>query len=63
MFMTSKEIWGVVRETYSDLENSSQIFELKSKLWRLRQGDQDMTTYFNAMLSLWQGLDQCYNDG
>ena len=27
-----KDIWDSVREFYSDLENSSQIFELKSKL-------------------------------
>ena len=28
-----KEVWDVVRDTYSDVENSSQIFELKTKLW------------------------------
>ena len=30
---TIKEVWDVVRDTYSDVENSSQIFELKTKLW------------------------------
>ena len=30
---TVKEVWDVVRDTYSDVENSSQIFELKTKLW------------------------------
>ena len=30
---TTKEVWDVVRDTYLDLENSSQIFELKTKLW------------------------------
>ncbi|KAL6330656.1 hypothetical protein AAG906_003267 [Vitis piasezkii] len=29
----AKEVWDVVRDTYSDMENSSQIFELKTKLW------------------------------
>ena len=29
----TKEVWDVVRDTYSDLKNSSQIFELKTKLW------------------------------
>ena len=63
MFMMSKEIWGAMRETYSGLENSSPTVELKSKLRRSKQGDQEVTTYFNAMLDLWQELDQCYNDG
>ena len=29
---TTKEVWEVVQETYSDLENSTLIFNLKSKL-------------------------------
>lgn len=33
MFMNAKEIWGAVRETYSNLENSSHVLELKKKLW------------------------------
>ena len=48
MFMkTAKEIWDSVRETYSDLGNSSQIFELKTKLWQSKQGSRDMTIYYN----------------
>ena len=40
MFLpTTKEVWEAVRETYSNLENSSQIFGLKFKLWHARQGD------------------------
>ena len=63
MFMkTAKEVWNSVRETYSDLENSSQIFELKTKLWQLKQGDRDVTVYYNEMVALWQELDQYYDD-
>lgn len=51
-----------MRETYSDLENSSQIFELKTKLWQLKQGDRDLTAYYNEMVALWQELDQYYDD-
>lgn len=37
MFLpTTKDVWEVVRDTYSDLENSSQIFGLKSKLWKAK---------------------------
>ena len=45
MFMkTAKEVWDSVRETYSDRENASQIFEVKTKLWQSRQGGRDVTT-------------------
>lgn len=29
---TAQELWDVVKEAYSDLENSAQVLELKSKL-------------------------------
>ncbi|CAH9101463.1 unnamed protein product [Cuscuta europaea] len=55
MFMkTAKEVWDSIKETYSDLENSSQIFEFKTILWQSKQGDRDVTTYYNEMVSLWQ---------
>ncbi|XP_030442099.2 uncharacterized protein LOC115664291 [Syzygium oleosum] len=59
---TAKDVWDVVRETYSDLENSSQIFELKTKLWQLNRGIREVTIYYNEMVTLWQELDQCYDD-
>ncbi|CAL5408373.1 unnamed protein product [Camellia sinensis] len=59
---TAKDVWEAVRDMYSDLENSSQIFDLKSKLWRSRQGDREVTTYYNQMVTLWQELDLCYDD-
>ncbi|XP_075514618.1 uncharacterized protein LOC142549521 [Primulina tabacum] len=63
MFMkTAKDVWDSVKETYSDSENSSQIFELKAKLWNLKQGDREVTIYYNEMAALWQELDQHYDD-
>ena len=59
---TAKDVWEAVRDMYSDLENSSQIFDLKSKLWQSRQGDREVTTYYNQMVTLWQELDLCYED-
>ena len=41
MFMPiTKAIWDSIRESYSDSENSSQIFELK-------QGDHEVIVYYN----------------
>ncbi|XP_073219663.1 uncharacterized protein [Cicer arietinum] len=42
MFLpTAKEVWEAVKETYSNIQNSSQIFDLKSRLWHTKQGDRD----------------------
>ena len=59
---TAKDVWEAVRYLYLDLENSSQIFELKTRLWKSKQNDRDVTTYYNELVTLWQELDQCYDD-
>ena len=59
---TAKDVWEAVRDCYSNLENSSQIFDLKTRLWQSKQGKRDITTYYNEMVTLWQELDQCYDD-
>ncbi|KAH1039522.1 hypothetical protein J1N35_041265 [Gossypium stocksii] len=48
----AKDVWDVVKDTYSNLENASQIFELKIKLWKARQGEKEVTFYYNEMMSL-----------
>ncbi|KAI5427181.1 hypothetical protein KIW84_032559 [Lathyrus oleraceus] len=63
MFLPSaKDVWEAVKETYSDIQNSSQIFGLKSKLLHAKQGDMNVTAYYNELLTLWQELDLCYDD-
>jgi hypothetical protein len=59
---TTKDVWEAVRDLYLDLENSSQIFELKTRLWKSKQYDRNVTTYYNELVTLWQELDQCYDD-
>ncbi|KAH9716025.1 protein kinase domain-containing protein [Citrus sinensis] len=59
---TAKDVWDAVRETYSDLKNSLQIFELKTRLWQTRQGDRAVSEYYNEMKALWQELDLCHED-
>ena len=58
MFLpTVNDVWDAIRETYSDAENASQIFELKTWLWQMKQGDQEVTEYYTKMLGLWHDLD------
>ncbi|RVW93973.1 Retrovirus-related Pol polyprotein from transposon TNT 1-94 [Vitis vinifera] len=67
---TAKEIWDAARETYSNIDNTSAIFEIKSILQDLRQGDSTVTEYFNILTRYWQQLDiyeelvwKCPEDG
>ncbi|KAG5094395.1 hypothetical protein JHK84_049983 [Glycine max] len=54
----AKDVWEAVRDCYSDLENFFQIYELKTRMWQSKQGDKDITTFYNLMVTLWQELDQ-----
>ncbi|RVW16372.1 hypothetical protein CK203_067829 [Vitis vinifera] len=42
---------------YSDLGNQSRIFELTLKLGEIRQGEDNVTKYFNSLKRIWQNLD------
>lgn len=54
---TAKEMWDAVKETYSNVDNTSAVFEIKSILHDLRQGDVSVTEYFNTLSRHWQQLD------
>ena len=54
---TAKDVWDAIWETYSDIENASQIFEIKTRLWQMKQGDREVVEYYTEMLGLWQDLD------
>ena len=60
LFKTAKAIWEAVNETYSDLGNASQVFEIKMKLKDIRQGTTEVTRYYNCLKVLWQELDMFY---
>ena len=50
--LTAKDVWDAIRETYSDAENTFQIFELKTRLWQMKQGDREVMEYYTEMLGL-----------
>ena len=54
---SAKDVWDAVRETYSDVENSSQLFEIKTRLWQMKQREREVTNYYMEMATLWQELD------
>ena len=58
MFLpTEKDVWDVIWEMYSGAKNASQIFEIKTRLWQMKQEDREVTEYYTEMLGLWQDLD------
>ncbi|GAV58382.1 UBN2_3 domain-containing protein [Cephalotus follicularis] len=56
-YQIAKEIWDATRETYSNKDNTSSIFEIKGILHDLSQGEMTITDYFNALTRYWQQLD------
>ena len=56
-YKTAKEIWDEAKISYSDKDNASEVYEIKSFLHDLRQGDLTVTQYFNALTKRWQQLD------
>lgn len=48
---------SMTKETYSDKGNTSEIFEIKSILHDLRQGELPVNEYFNTLTQKWQQLD------
>ena len=43
---TAKDVWDAVKLSYVDIKSFSQIYDLKSKLWNLKQNDMYVTTYY-----------------
>ncbi|KAI5415554.1 hypothetical protein KIW84_040831 [Lathyrus oleraceus] len=66
MFLPSaKDVWEAVKETYFNIQNSSQIFGLKSKLWHAKQEDsvlflkrQENDRVFMFLVGLNKDLDE-----
>ena len=54
---TAKDLWDEVQETYSDLGNATQMFEIKTKLKDIKQGSHSVTQYYNILPNAWQELD------
>lgn len=48
----AKNVWDVIRETYSYLDNFSQLYELRTKLWQDKQNGREVIEYYNEMVSL-----------
>ena len=53
----AKAIWDKVRLSYSDIENSAQLCELRDHARDLKQGNKSMIEYYTSLTKIWQELD------
>ena len=49
---TAKQLWDAVSETYTDLCNSSQAYELETKIRNTTQGNIFVTIYYYILKSV-----------
>ncbi|RVX23717.1 Retrovirus-related Pol polyprotein from transposon RE1 [Vitis vinifera] len=54
---TAHEIWMAAKETYSDSDNTADLFDIKGALHDLKQGEMTVTHYYNTLSRFWQQLD------
>lgn len=56
-FFTAKEVWDAIAITYFDGTDTSQVYDLKRKVTRLRQAQGSIETYYNKLQGLWREID------
>lgn len=56
-YKTASEIWEAARDTFSNQDNTSALYEIKGILHDLRQGELTVTSYFTTLNRYWQQLD------
>ena len=54
---SAASIWTAVNETYSDLGNTSQLYELKTQLRKANRCENYVTQYYTELKTLWQESD------
>ncbi|XP_028752063.1 uncharacterized protein LOC114711801 [Neltuma alba] len=54
---TTKDMWDAVRESYFDGEDLAHLYDLKTRIWNIKQGTRTVTDYWLELIGLWQELD------
>ena len=61
LLTTTRDIWKIVRQTYSEARDAAHIYETKTEIDATKQGTFFVTKYYNIMKSLWLELDYYHN--
>lgn len=58
---TARDSWETVRQTYSKVQDASQIYEIKTKIHLTKKGTMLVTKYYSITKGLWLELDYYQN--
>lgn len=68
-FPTAKGVWDSIATTYFDGSDTSQVYDLRRKVTRMRQNGGSIEKYYNDLQGLWREIDfrrpnpmECPND-
>ena len=56
-FPTAKMVWDSVATTYFDGTNTSQVYDLKRRVTKMRQAGGSIEKYYNDLQGLWREID------
>ncbi|RVW35157.1 Retrovirus-related Pol polyprotein from transposon TNT 1-94 [Vitis vinifera] len=56
-FPTAKQVWDAIATTYFDGSDATQVYELRRRVARLRQGSGSLEKYYNDLQGLWREID------
>ncbi|XP_043703187.1 uncharacterized protein LOC122653277 [Telopea speciosissima] len=54
---SAAKIWKTAHDTYSQVGNAAQCYELRQKLHSTKQLELTLSQYYNKMCTMWQQLD------
>lgn len=56
-FPTAKQVWDSIATTYFDGSDTSQVYDLRRRVTRLRQAGGSLEKYYNDLQGLWREID------
>lgn len=56
-FPTAKGVWDSIATTYFDGFDTSQVYDLRRKVTRMRQNEGSIEKYYNDLQGLWREID------
>ena len=56
-FPTAKQVWDSITTTYFDGSDTSQVYDLRRCVTRMRQGGESIEKYYNDLQGLWRKID------
>ena len=56
-FPTARQVWDSIATTYFDGTDTSQVYDLRHRVTRMRQAGESIEKYYNDLQGLWREID------